>query len=140
MAEVDQKAIDALISALNNLRDVTQKQSGKKGKAKKQPEVDKVDINKVLEVLLTSVKELLAKAATKEEVPTQVEDSKPTRDKIDELEQRQLKGNILISEAPGSRLIKDDETLNSMKIDLIEHAANIINLKYKVQVQGSKTE
>jgi hypothetical protein len=154
---VDQNLLDTLIQSLLLLKSSGENSPGSdsvtsdtetrktRGKRNLLEPPDNTDLNSVLSHLLSAVQTLPERVS---EIQSKLgdcnqmkqlfsEDIRSHSDEIDELRQRQLKGNLIISSSPnGSKacLIKTDEKLLEENQSLTDHVLTLIETKFEVKV------
>ena len=136
---VDKDMIDTLFSSLNQLRvnlgmDSDPAREPKDGEEDGEPQ----DIRGVITELISAVQTITNKLS--EITSVQEEQEKKLRyqeDEMDEIRQRSLKGNIIVSSLPNKNkgkvsLLKSDDKLKSEKLTMQAHVCTLVKDKYEV--------
>lgn len=147
---VDQEVLDLLIQSLLKIRkasisDPSDGPDGQPGhahtaEATTEEDVDPTDVNSVLKCLLKSVLALSVKVDSLSQpcLPAQFVNTQQSQDnEIDELKQRNLKGNLILTSSSDNKkvnIIKTDAQLAADNESLVDHVLHLVGRKYDVTV------
>ena len=141
------KKLDKLENAKESEGSEWSKVQGKDRKAKKgkggivDAKIDPTDLNSVLSLIVQAITVLVDQQDILREHKERIDDlekqSRAQGDLLDELQQRSMKGNIIISGDAGKNkpsLIKPQEQLKQEKVTSTTYACQLIKTKYNVVV------
>ena len=157
--EVNKDTLDMLIKGLCQLRgnpltedsswdEVEGTRKGRNGRSNKKnspSDVDHRDLNAVLNKLMDTVNSLLAKQqeeqAARESIKQRIaeleERVQSQSVESDEIKQRSMKGNLILSSPPSQdkiRILKTKDELDNENISLLDHISQLIKQKYDVDL------
>jgi hypothetical protein len=156
--EADPQLLDSLIVTLKELRSHSNEKPVdpmRTRNTKKSTEESPTNINKVLEALLKEVSsqlEIMQKFREEQEKFREEQEKKvldisnqlqEQKDQLDEVQQRGLKGNIIISSPTSdgkTSLLKTESDLEKDGISVIDHALSLIKSKYDVVIPVSDVQ
>ena len=156
-SQVDSKLLDLLIKSLVELRGGVEPEKQKDDKKKQtrgaKPststninDIDSSDINSILNALLTAVTATLdtlkeQKVEQGRQMKELQEEVRYQGDEIDEVKQRSMKGNLILSSPSGqqgkSSIIKPLDQLNKESSTVTKHVTDLLKLKYNVDIPAN---